>query len=472
MNHRFFTRFLSVLPALAVILFGTSATLAAAETQPSRPNVVFILADDWGWGDLGCYGHRSLRTPHLDRLASQGTRFTQFYSCASVCSPSRVAWMTGRFPARTGIHGHLDTPESNARRGMPNFLDPAIPTLPRLLQRAGYATAHIGKWHLGHSPDAPQPSTYGFDDVSGVLMNQKRPDPQDGRFRPQSTRVFVDETIAFIEKNRDRPFYVQTWLLDTHARLQPTPEQLAAYPNLLGATRIYYAAATDADKQLGRLFAKLDELGLANNTIVIFSSDNGPEEILIGNASEHGVGSPGPFRGRKRSLYDGGIRMPFILRWPGHTPAGRVDNESVVCAADFLPTICELAGVDPGDAGQKLDGQSVAAAWRGEKLGSRRPILWEWRFGIFGHVINMSPMLAIRDGNYKLLMNPDRSRVELYDIPADPSELTNLAAGHPEVVERLAAPLLKWQSELPKSPYDETAGQNRYPWPREMPNRR
>jgi N-acetylgalactosamine-6-sulfatase len=258
---------------------------------------------------------------------------------------------------------------------------------------------------------------------------------------------------------------VQAWLLDTHARLQPDEKQLAAYPGLLGATRIYYAAATNADAQIGRLLRRLDELGLARNTLVIFSSDNGPEDIVIGNASEHGVGSAGPFRGRKRSLYEGGVRVPFIVRWPAAVPAGRVDNDTALASVDFLPTLCALAGVPlpPAYAG---DGEDLSAALRGTPRGRTRPLFWEWRFRIFGHVHNRSPRLAIRDGRWKLLMNPDRSRVELYDIPRDPGEMDNQADRNPDIVSRLSRRLLDWHAALPEGPVEPEAGSNTYPWPR------
>jgi N-acetylgalactosamine-6-sulfatase len=436
------------------------------QASPRKPNVLFILADDWGWGDLGCYGHERLRTPNLDRLAKQGIQFTQFYVANPVCSPSRAAFLTGHFPARHAIHGHLATPEQNAARGMPNSLDPKVTTLAKLLKGAGYVTGHFGKWHLSSGPQAFHPSEYGFDVVRAAVGGSAAwvwHDPE--RNRAQSTEMIVDETIKFIETHRDKPFYAQAWILDTHARLQPTEEQMKAYPNLIGATRIYYSAATDADKHIGRLLRKLDELGLTENTIVIFSSDNGPEEILIGNASEHGVGSPGPFRGRKRSLYEGGVRTPFIVRYPARTPAGKVDSTTVIGAVDFLPTICSLAGVKLPDH-LDLDGEDMSDALLGKPKERTKPLFWEWRFRIFGHVINRSPMLAIREGRWKLLMNPDRSRVELYDIPNDLSELNNLADKHSDVVKRLSEKLLKWQATLPKGPVEKEAGQNTYPMPR------
>ncbi|NUN97437.1 MAG: sulfatase-like hydrolase/transferase, partial [Candidatus Omnitrophica bacterium] len=255
-------------------------------------------------------------------------------------------------------------------------------------------------------------------------------------------------------------------LKDTHAYLDPTEKQREPYKNLGGALEIYYGAATDADRQIGRILAKLDELGLAENTVVVFSSDNGPEDITITNASHSGVGSPGPFRGRKRSLYEGGVRVPFIVRWPGKVPAGRVDNASVVSGVDLLPTFCALAGV-PVPESLRPDGQDVSAALLGRPFERRKPLFWEFRSAVAGHVINRSPMLALREGNWKLLMNPDRSRIELYDIPNETSELNNLADRNPEVVERLAGQLLAWRSELPPGRVDKGAGVNVYPWPKE-----
>lgn len=441
----------------------------AAAGKP--PNIIFILADDWGWGDLRCYGHRQLKTPNLDRLARQGVLFTQFYVCSGVCSPSRTAFMTGHFPARHGIHGHIATLQQNEARGMPDYLDASVPNVAQLLHDAGYATAHFGKWHLGTGPQAPSPDKYGFDaHKTNIGTMAKRDgwnfwDPKEPGWRARSTELIMDETIGFVEANRDRPFYVQAWLWDTHARLQPTEEQMKPYQRFRGALRIYYSAATAADAQIGRLLAKLDELGLADNTIVIFSSDNGPEDIVIGNASEHGVGSAGPFRGRKRSLYEGGVRVPFIVRWPAGTPAGKVDDTSVIAGLDFLPTMCKLTGVDLPE-GLNLDGEDMSDALRGNPRERTTPLMWEWRFRVHGHVINQSPMLAIREGKWKLLMNPDRSRVELYDIPSDPSELSNLADRYPEVVKRLSERVLAWQATLPEGPVEEVAGSNAYPWPR------
>lgn len=456
---------------LLAILACSALPCMAAE----QPNIIFILTDDLGWGDLGCYGHPHITTPHLDRLAMQGTRFTQFYVNGSVCSPSRTAFMTGQYPARHRIHGHLASHAQNAERGMPNWLDPQVPLITRQLKDAGYATAHFGKWHLGSGPGAPDPGAYAIDDHRTVGTNGPSFDDEDDPyFRARSTDLFVDEAIRFIEAHRDRPFYINLWTLVPHATLHPTEEQLERYRRFSpgrvpyqGAARIYYSTVTAMDAQLGRLFDRLDELELADNTIVLFTSDNGPEDIHVRNAAHSGIGSPGPFRGRKRSLYDGGVRVPLIVRWPDHVPAGRLEQDAVVTAVDFLPTLCRLAGAEL-PAEYVGDGEDVGDMLTGQARPRETSILWEWRFRVSGYPIHHSPLLSIREGNWKLLLNPDRSRVELYDIPHDRWELTNLASEHPNVVTRLANQALAWQASLPSGPINEGAGQVNDHWPPEF----
>jgi arylsulfatase A-like enzyme len=291
--------------------------------------------------------------------------------------------------------------------------------------------------------------------------------------------VIVDHTIDFLERHQDEPFLVNVWLNDTHATLDPDEKQLEPYRHLMpvglegkhaGANAIYYAVVTEADRQIGRLLHRLDELGLEENTIVIFSADNGPEDIGIRNASHSGVGSPGPFRGRKRSLYEGGIRVPFLMSWPRArgpvqgAPSGVVDDDTPLCAVDLLPTFCALAGIDvPEDVA--LDGEDMTDVFCGAKRARSTPLLWEWRFHVYGHCINRSPMLAIRQGDWKLLLNPSRDRVELYDIPNDPMELNNRAGDHPALVAQMSERVLAWQTTLPEGPLDPTAGSNAYPWP-------
>ena len=231
---------------------------------------------------------------------------------------------------------------------------------------------------------------------------------------------------------------------------------------------MYYAVVTNADRHIGRLLDALDALHLSESTLVVFTGDNGPEDLVVANASHSAAGSPGPFRGRKRSLYEGGVRMPLIVRWKGHTPAGRVDDESVLGAVDLLPTLCLLAAA-PAPAELPLDGEDVSDALHGRIHRRERPLLWEWRFPVAGHPIHKSPRLAIRDGDWKLLLNPDRSRMELYHIPRDPMELRDLADRCPEVVDRLAARALDWASGLPPGPVSPLAGSNAYAWPTSWP---
>jgi N-acetylgalactosamine-6-sulfatase len=457
----------------SVLLFSTANALSAADADLKRPNFIFILADDLGWSDLGCYGHAQLKTPNLDRLAKEGTLFTQFYVNASVCSPSRCAFMTGQYPARHKIHGHYATHEMNAARGMNDWLDPKVPNVAALLQKAGYATAHFGKWHLGNGDAAPAPSLYGFDETRTVNSNGPTWDEPDLTFRAKSSAAIVDETIRFITAHKDKPFYVNAWMLIPHAPLNPPEEQMKPYDFLTpvgkdfpfkSAAQIFYGSVTDMDKQIGRLLKALDELGLADNTIVLFSSDNGPEDIHVSNAGHSGVGSAGPFRGRKRSLYEGGIRVPGIIRWPGKVPAGKINETSVVAGVDWLPSVCKLGGIAVPD-GHKLDGEDASDVFLGSDRPRATPLFWEWRFRIFGEPFHHSPMLAIRDGDWKLLLNPDRSRVELYDLKRDLTQLNNVAEHHADVVARLSEKVLAWQKELPPGPTDPGVGQMSYPWP-------
>ena len=469
-------RFLTGIAAAAagvVVLPSLLGASQAPSVKIRKPNFVFIFGDDIGWGDLGVYGNKSIKTPNLDRFAMNGMLFTQFYVNSPVCSPSRAAFMTGQFPAKLKIHGHFADSAQNKKRSMPNWLDPSVPTVTRLLHSAGYATGHFGKWHLGNGSGAPEPADYGIEDYRIYKGNgptwegAKNPESKGSTsFIPKSSELIVDEAMRFVEKNQDKPFYVNVWLKDNHSYLAPTDEQKEPYKKLGGALEIYYAALTNADVHIGRLLKKLDELKLADNTVVVFSSDNGPEDIHIENASHSGVGSAGPFRGRKRSLYDGGIHMPFIVSWPNHIPAGKVDNTSVISGVDWLPTICSLAGVKV-PSNLNLDGEDMSSAWLGKPKQRNKPLMWEWRFGIYGDVINVSPALAMRENKWKLLMNPDKSRIELYDLSTNPGEVDNLADRFPDVVTKMSKQLLQWHNSLPDiKTMPPSAGLLEYPWPK------
>ncbi len=442
-----------------------------ASIEPMKPNIILIFVDDLGWGDLRCYGNMDVQTPRLDRMASEGMLFEQFYVNASLCSPSRASVITGRFPASLGIHYWM-RPEHNERFGMPDYLSLELPTIPRELQKAGYRTAHFGKWHLGESREAPI-SAYGYDEVDLILQGFE-PSATNGEYNsPHGTERLLGRTISFIKAGRTdgKPFFINLWPRDVHAPLLGTPQMMEKYKGLMvlgrnTAMQHYYASVTEMDMQIGRLLDYIDSVpGLAENTLIVFSSDNGPEDIYIKHAGFAGVGLPGPFRGRKRSLYEGGVRVPFIARWKGEIPAGVVDRTSVISAVDLMPTFLKLAGAAPVEC----DGEDITGTLLHRNTHVRhKPLVWEWRFDGVGPCINHSPMLAIRDGDWKLLFNPDGSRTELYNIPEQPMEVNSVADRFPEVVERLRTLALAWQKTLPAGKMTPRPGSNAYPNFRDM----
>ena len=444
-----------------------------------QPNYVFIFADDWGWGDLGCYGHDTIRTPHLDRLASEGRLFTQFYVCSGVCSPSRSAVMTGRFPARDRIHGHLSEHEMNRRRGMPDWLDPGAVTYTRLLQQTGYRVGHFGKWHLGNGPGAPEPSAYGIDESfvnagEGPQLEFARERWAPG-LRIRSSEFIVNHAIRFIERHRDRPFLVNAWLNDTHAILDPTREQLESYRDTGPAARRLPGGHRD-------LLRHRHRGGLPDRTPARAPRRARPGRRHGGDLflRQRAGGHPGAQRraqrgGQRRTVprpqaqpvrgWSAGAVHPALACGRG-ARAARWDDATPLCAVDLLPTFCRLAGVEPPSP-LELDGEDMSDVFAGATRERRTPLLWEWRFRIVGHVLNRSPMLALREGPWKLLVNPDRDRPELYHVPSDPMELDNRAprracAGGPVGRPRalLAAGTARGPWSIP------TPAANTYPWPR------
>jgi arylsulfatase A-like enzyme len=466
--------------ALAGITLGCAGGDGMAQHRsgnPNRqPNIVFVLCDDLGWGDLGCYGHPHIKTPNLDRLAAQGTMLTNFYVNSPVCSPTRAGVMTGRFPSEIGFHGHLASLDANRRRGIPNYLDPDIPTLPKLLKSAGYATAHFGKWHMGGPQDktAPPPEDYGID-VSGTVLSNGPHYNQKGDNRSDSSMRIMQHTIDFIESNADTPFFINCWLIDPHSVLAPSPEQMAMYEDysapgrakerFSSVTQTYYAVITDIDTQVGKLMDTLDRLDLADDTIVVFTSDNGPAPVWGGDTNHSGAGSVGPFRGCKASLYEGGIREPFIVRWPGKVQADAVDDTTVMSAVDLLPSFCKLAGVElPSHV--DMSGEDMSDIFRGKPMERAKPLMWEYRYSPWGRHIQKSPDLAMRDGDWKLMMNPDGGRIELYNLSENVCEVDNCARENTDRVERMSKTLLAWQRSLPDVELmPESVGSFEYPWP-------
>jgi len=433
-------------------LMGSLAMIGLAEgAQPSRPNVIVFLADDMGIGDLSCYGGQQAPTPRIDRLASEGTRFTQYYSASPICSPSRCGIITGNYPARWNITSFLQTKKGNAGCEMADYLDPQAPTLPRAMKAAGYATAHIGKWHLGGGRDvteAPKFAAYGYDEGVGTYESpEPHPDitatswiwsNQDKVKRWNRTAFFVDQTLDFLDRHRGAPCFINLWPDDVHTPW--VPDEVSDRKDL---PKNFRPVLAELDKQVGRLLDGLKARGLEENTVVIFTSDNGALPTF-GERS-------GIYRGSKLELWEGGIRMPFIIRWPGRVPAGRVNEQAVFCAEDLFPSICAVAGATvPREA--KLDGVDISAVWRGNAAPQHGPIFWEYgrndEFFKFGP--DRSPSLAVRRDSWKLLMNPDGSKLALYDLATDPSEKHNLAATKPELARELSKLVLDWRATWPK----------------------
>lgn len=439
--------------ALCLLLAAAVARPAAAATPPvGRPNIVFIFADDWGWGDLSCHGSSWVKTPHLDRLFSEGVEFPQFNVLNPVCSASRTALMTGQYPARFSVHQHFASPDLNRKMNMPDWLDPNAPTLARFLKQAGYRTGHFGKWHLTNSQTtgAPLPEAYGYD--VNAVFNGGAGWPSAGL---HSTAA---DTIAFMKASQGQPFFANVWIHESHTPHMPTAESMKRFEHLGEQQQVYAAVIADGDNQVGQILDALKEMGLEENTIVIFSSDNGPEATAKSRDAEkyakgyglyYSVGETGGLRGRKRSLFEGGVRVPFVVRWPGHAPAGLKNETTVLTAVDMLPTLCAAAGVAL-PAGYRGDGENLLAAFNGERVKRTRPIFWEWQ-GYAGEP-DWWPRLAVRDGEWKLMMTADGKRVELHRIPNDFAEAKDLSGQYPEVVARLVKMAQEWKSTLPGHP--------------------
>ena len=445
-----------------LIFLMVSALFSWLTVAAKQPNIVFIFADDWGYGDLSLHGSDFVQTPNIDQMAAEGIDFQNFTVNSPVCSPSRVAVMTGKFPARFSIHQHFAGVPSNAQRGMPDWLDPKEPMLPRLLKEAGYKTGHFGKWHLGNATDSPSEDLYGYDAFATFNGSGKN------ELRPQGLES-VDHAEKFIKENKDHPFFVNLWLHETHLAHFPLEKYLEKFKNLDEQKRIYASVVAEGDEGVGRILGLLKALNLDNNTLVVFSSDNGPEATRgpehkfhnnskVGLGGYYSVGESGGLIGQKRSLYAGGVRVPFVVRWPGIVPSGKVDRTSVLTAVDLLPTFLEAAGVALPE-GFVPDGQSAFSAFKGEPINRTKPIFWEWRGGISKDYT--WPTLGVRDGRWKLLLNEELDRIELYDIESDWAEKSNLAKTFPEVADRLIKQIHTWKKFLPAKPSDNSLSRTR-----------
>ena len=452
---------------LSVVLF--LLLISANAFAATRPNFLFVLIDDMGYADLSCYGQKQIKTPNIDRMAKEGIRFTQFYVCSPICSPSRTALMTGKFPARWQITSYLASREENRKRGIVNWLDPKATTVARLLRDAGYATGHFGKWHMGGQRDvgeAPLISEYGFDKSvtqfeglgDRILPLCDKFDGQPAQRyalgsdkldrgeitwmdRSKVTSGFVDRALQFIRQaERDgKPFYVDVWPDDVHSPFFP-PKALRGNQT---KRQLYLGVVRALDEQLEPLFEYIRQSpALRTNTLVIIASDNGPEP---------GAGSAGIFRGHKGNLYEGGVREPFITWGPGllaHNAAGTVNEKTVIAGVDLLPSLVEMAGLQLGDA--NLDGEDMSRSFLGKAQQVRhQPLFWIRPPDRPGDNRDQWPDLSVRDGDLKLLIMEDGSDAQLYDLAKDPAEKHNLATQKPEEVKRLAKELLDWRKTLP-----------------------
>jgi arylsulfatase A-like enzyme len=450
------------LPLVACWLACVIASPVRAVEPVARPNVVVVLVDDFGWGDPACYGNTMAKTPNMDRLAKEGIRFTQGYVASPICSPSRCGLITGQFPARWKITSFLQTKVGNKACEMADFLDPKAPSLPRVLKEAGYATAHVGKWHLGGGrdvTDAPRFATYGYDVGLGTYESPEPAaplglkttpwGPQD-KLEPQQvprherSKWMVDQTLAFLKKNAGKPCFVNLWLDDTHTPFVPSEAQIQVV-RLEGEpeqkTR-YRAVLVALDEQIGRL---LDGLK-GTNTLVLFLGDNGASQPL---ARER----VGGLRGQKLSLYEGGVRVPFVAWWPDKVKRGVVNEKTVIASVDLLPTLAALCGAKP-PADYRSDGVDMSKAILGESPVRDRPLFWEYgrndtSFAFPKGEGHRSPNVAVRDGDWKLLVNADGTGAELYDLASDRNEKKNLVTDKSDVAKRLTEAALAWRKSLP-----------------------
>ncbi len=459
--------------ACCLMLLALATTSSAAE----RLNVVLIVADDLGWADLGCYGSKYHKTPHLDQLAKDGVRFTEGYAACPVCSPTRAALMTGKYPARLHLTdwlpGRADRPDQKLAR--PN-LRQALPleetTLAEALKAAGYATGHIGKWHLGGEGFGPLQQ--GFDsniggDQTGTPRSYfapfkgKRQDGKDVFMQgleeaPEGeylTDRYAAEAEKFIDRNKDKPFFLYLPHNAPHTPLKAKQAVVDKYPGKLAfgsqSNPIYAAMLESLDDAVGRVLSKLEALKLTEKTLVIFTSDNGGLATLEGPNTPATINSP--LREGKGWLYEGGIRVPLLVKWPGVTKAGSTSSV-MVSSQDVFPSVLEACGVKHSDP---IDGRSFASALKGATEPVHADLFWH-----YPHYANQGgePGGVVREGNWKLLEFYEDGRRELFDMQQ--GEGRNFAAEKPDVVERLAAKLDAWRKEV--------GAQSMMPNPKFVPN--
>lgn len=449
-------RTLPVIVAFTLFLPLSDYSLTPQTVPIKPPNIIFILADDLGYGDLGCYGQKQIATPNIDRLAKEGVRFTQVYSGSTVCAPSRASLMTGK---HTG-HGRI---RGNRRPDLP--LLPGEVTVAEVLKQAGYRTGVFGKWGLGNAGDSGVPNEQGFDEFLGYLAHvhahnystdhlwknrdqfwlQKNFGRRMEEYPPD---LFTEHAIRFVEQNKTQPFFIYLAYTIPHANNElgnaagngmevpsDAPYSAMEWPQ---TERNFAAMITRMDDRVGKLMAALKQAGIDENTLVFFASDNGPH--LEGGHKPEFFDSNGPLRGTKRDLYEGGIRVPMIVRWPARIKPGQVSSH-VWAFWDFLPTAAAAAGAAV-PAG--IDGVSVLPAFTGETASSHEYFYWEFHEGGFKQ--------AARIGDWKGVRLGKNLPLELYDLKADLGETTDLAAKYPKAVEKIEQILTTCRTESKEFP--------------------
>lgn len=439
--------------------------LAVGQEAQRRPNIILVLDDDLGYGDLSCYGARDLHTPNLDRFAVEGLRLTSCYAGHPNCSPSRTALMTGRTPVRAGIRNWIP-------HGSPVHLRAQEITIATLLRQAGYSTCHVGKWHLTgqfNEPTQPQPGNHGFDHwfstQNNALPNHRNPDNfvRNGRdvgpIEGYSANIVTDEAIRWLRGGRDKtkPFFLFVCFHEPHEPIASDPRHTKLYTHTDPAYVAHHGNITQMDAAFGRLMQAIDEDGLRNNAFVLFTSDNGPAITF-----QHPHGSAGPLRDKKGFVTEGGIRIPGMVRWPGKVRPGTMSDEPV-CGVDFLPTACDIAGIQP-PADRKLDGTSMVPVFSGQSMFRKEPLYWHFNRaeGEF--------QVALRVGDWKLLARLDKvlprsgndlteederafktaepASFALYNLRQDLGETKDLATAEPAKFEELKALLLTKYHEV------------------------
>lgn len=424
---------------VALLILLTTKSQAA----PRKPNIIIILADDLGYADVSFGGRKEWATPNLNRLALEGTIFRRWYTAAVVCAPSRAALMTGRYGIHNGVtgNGSLDLPAGEV-------------TIAEALKPAGYATALFGKWH--HGAPRPGAKTYthpmdqGFDEFFGftdaVHAWQKFPTELfDGReMKPSegyADTLFADHAINFIKQHKKDPFFLYVPLICSHGIPDAPPEEIEPFKGKFrekSATRpvnaIYAAEVTRMDRDIGRIMKTLDDLDLNKETIVIFSSDHGATFEKLAEGTSVYFDSNRPFRGQKRTLWEGGMRVPAVVRWMGHVPS-RTDTHEVVHNCDVFPTLLAAAGVET-DPNLKIDGQNMLDVWLGKAKAPDRTLYWEWREG-------GDAQFAAMHGDYKMVITGG-NEPELFNVELDPAERRNIKAEKPDEAKAMKAVLVDW----------------------------